>query len=310
MRTRLTPAMFSALIFLFLFCSSSHTFAACEQHDFGDDNPQVTTQYYIYSDGRTWDFTAENTSTITSIEVKSILASYGGTFFLELKLNGTVIDSWSHYVNSTTYKPYIHQKNLSFDLRAGDIITYFIYGGSFYDPVGGLLDENYVKLCYTDEDDDGMPDDWESQYGLNPLVNDASKDPDQDGLTNLQEYRNNTNPKSKDTDSDGMPDGWEIQYGLDPRLNSASGDLDGDELNNLQEYQNNTDPQKKDTDGDGMPDGWEVQYSLDPLANDSSLDKDNDGYNNLAEYEKGTDPDDPKSYPSKAMPWIPLLLLE
>jgi len=28
------------------------------------------------------------------------------------------------------------------------------------------------------------------------------------------------------------------------------------------------------------------------------------------EYQRGTDPTDPNSYPSKPMPWIPLLLLD
>ena len=34
-----------------------------------------------------------------------------------------------------------------------------------------------------DTDNDGMPDGWEIQNGLNPLVNDASDDPDGDGAT-------------------------------------------------------------------------------------------------------------------------------
>ena len=40
-----------------------------------------------------------------------------------------------------------------------------------------------------DTDGDGMSDGWEEQYGLNPLVNDASLDPDKDGYTNLQEFK-------------------------------------------------------------------------------------------------------------------------
>ena len=40
-----------------------------------------------------------------------------------------------------------------------------------------------------------MPDYWESRYGLNPYdASDATKDTDEDGLTNLEEYEQQTNP--------------------------------------------------------------------------------------------------------------------
>jgi hypothetical protein len=45
-----------------------------------------------------------------------------------------------------------------------------------------------------DADDDGIPDWWETEYGLIPTVNDADLDPDEDGLTNLEEYLGSTNP--------------------------------------------------------------------------------------------------------------------
>jgi hypothetical protein len=50
-----------------------------------------------------------------------------------------------------------------------------------------------------DDDNDGMPDVWETQYGLNPLdASDASQDKDGDTLSNLDEYKKGTDPTKKD----------------------------------------------------------------------------------------------------------------
>jgi len=58
---------------------------------------------------------------------------------------------------------------------------------------GGGVDKN------KDTDGDGMPDWWEIQNGLNPLIpSDANLDPDKDGYTNLEEYQNGTNPQVPD----------------------------------------------------------------------------------------------------------------
>jgi hypothetical protein len=51
-----------------------------------------------------------------------------------------------------------------------------------------------------DSDHDGMSDDYEYFYGLDPAVNDAGLDPDGDGSTNLQEYQNVTDPYSAPAD--------------------------------------------------------------------------------------------------------------
>jgi hypothetical protein len=46
-----------------------------------------------------------------------------------------------------------------------------------------------------DRDKDGMLNDWEIQYGLNPLdASDAARDLDNDGFTNLEEFKFHTKP--------------------------------------------------------------------------------------------------------------------
>ena len=99
----------------------------------------------------------------------------------------------------------------------------------------------------TDTDGDGMPDGWE--FGFSPATNlkdqsDRDADPDQDGLTNYDEYRNGTDPRTPDTDEDGMPDGWEVRYRLNPtNASDANQDVDGDGFTNLREYKMGTNPQ-------------------------------------------------------------------
>jgi hypothetical protein len=71
-----------------------------------------------------------------------------------------------------------------------------------------------------DTDGDGLPDFWENAYGLNPddSTGDhgATGDPDQDGLSNQDEYLRGTNPVNPDTDQDGVSDGAEVKQGSDP----------------------------------------------------------------------------------------------
>jgi hypothetical protein len=58
-----------------------------------------------------------------------------------------------------------------------------------------------------DDDNDSLPDDWEIQYGLDPLnASDAASDLDGDTLSNLQEFNLNTNPTLTDTDGNGIDD--------------------------------------------------------------------------------------------------------
>ena len=76
-----------------------------------------------------------------------------------------------------------------------------------------------------DTDMDTLPDGWEIANGFNPIVhngtdgdatNDATVDPDSDGLTNSQECDNNTRANNPDTDGDGVNDSVEVGQGSNP----------------------------------------------------------------------------------------------
>ena len=53
-------------------------------------------------------------------------------------------------------------------------------------------------VCDPDDDNDGMPDDYETDYGFDPLdAADAGLDADGDGLTNLEEYEQGSDPRDR-----------------------------------------------------------------------------------------------------------------
>ncbi len=143
--------------------------------------------------------------------------------------------------------------------------------------------DNWSKLA--DTDGDGLPDSVEEYLGSDPDntdtdgdglndyyevfgtytdptkadsdengVNDGDEDFDEDGLTNLEEFLNNTYPYIDDSDNDGLSDGDEVnKYGTDPLV----ADTDGDGLDDGDEITLGTNPLVQDTDGDGIIDSKE-----------------------------------------------------
>lgn len=98
-----------------------------------------------------------------------------------------------------------------------------------------------IQVVLAEASHGGIPDSWAIAHGLdpnNPTM--PMEDPDHDGLTNLQEFQNGTDPHNPDTDGDGLTDGQEVLV-----------------------Y--HTSPLLPDTDGDGIPDGVEVTTGTDPL---------------------------------------------
>jgi alpha-tubulin suppressor-like RCC1 family protein len=139
-----------------------------------------------------------------------------------------------------------------------------------------------------DSDGDGLPDDYERAFGLDPGdPGDAGRDEDRDGLTALEEFELGTSPLDADTDGDGLTDLEERKSGTPAVI--ADGDRDG--LDDGQELRLGTDPFVNDSDGDGLPDGTETALLLNPLLPDSDgdgvldgdLDSDGDGLSNIDE---------------------------
>ena len=120
-----------------------------------------------------------------------------------------------------------------------------------------------------DDDDDGMPNWWESSFGLDKSdASDMDLDKDSDGLSNLLEFMHGTNPTVEDTDIDGLTDGDEVNTHLS---NPASSDTDQDGLSDGEEVNTyNTSPILTDSDEDGYSDGDEVLiFDTDPADENS-----------------------------------------
>ena len=141
-----------------------------------------------------------------------------------------------------------------------------------------------------DVNGNGIPDEWESRYGLVGDNADAAADPDGDGRTNLEEYNAGTNPivaedylASVATSERHIVDTW-IE-------STAVGGWDLVEVWGLSGlFMADTAGRAPDADKDGLPDWWETLYDLNPNVADSHVDSDGDGRTNLEEYNAGTNP--------------------
>ena len=118
-----------------------------------------------------------------------------------------------------------------------------------------------------DSDQDGMSNDWERFYGLNPNSHlDANQDADNDGYSNLAEFKLRRDPNVVEIPSSSTGRTPDLRPGID-------------------------------TDGDGMPNVWEVRYGLDwEDPADADLDPDRDGFTSLEEFQLSTNPVGAPSY--------------
>jgi hypothetical protein len=129
---------------------------------------------------------------------------------------------------------------------------------------------------YQDLDNDGLPESFETAYGLNDSddgtigesspgakdgPNGAAGDFDGDTVTNLVEYQDGTFPNDVDSDFDQVPDGEEKTRGTNP----LSRDSDGDNLEDWTEINDTlTSPTLADTDQGGTADFTEIALETSP----------------------------------------------
>jgi hypothetical protein len=76
--------------------------------------------------------------------------------------------------------------------------------------VGPQAETTILFVAPTDNNDDGLPDQWAELYGLEGGADD---DPDGDGLSNEAELLLKSNPINADSDGDGYYDGEEVDWG-------------------------------------------------------------------------------------------------
>ena len=95
----------------------------------------------------------------------------------------------------------------------GDALRQVGYSPSVIESIANLVDKGiitdveqvggypaYTGEPYQDADDDGMPDAWETEHGLNPHdASDSSGDANGDGYTNIEDFLNGLDPTAAKT---------------------------------------------------------------------------------------------------------------
>jgi len=171
-----------------------------------------------------------------------------------------------------------------------------------------------------DADNDGLTDELEIKYGLNP----QSADSDGDGISDFVEWGSLLTPL--DTDGDGIIDALDLDSDNDGKADSieGAGDVDGDGalnyidkddsdgplgdqdedgINNSTEVTYMMNPNLADSDGDGMDDGtefgslpWPLDSDGDGIIDALDTDSDNDGHSDKDEGMGDVDGDGAPNY--------------
>jgi hypothetical protein len=170
------------------------------------------------------------------------------------------------------------------------------------------VDTDHDGICDADEDrdNDGMPNLWEIENGLNPVVFDAFGDPDGDYVLNCVEWLIGSDPWNSTSDGSGESDRYKVPGRLWWAREGTNQDPDGDGLPDFLESLFGSNPNDHDSDDDGKWDGSEdhdgdgaathieLSCGLNPNdPSDASADDDGDGLMNWHELVRVFDPQNP-----------------
>jgi hypothetical protein len=145
------------------------------------------------------------------VEIRCITMDYSGIKSVELTIRFPDNQIETHDMSTPPADTkYVYTKTY-------ESIGKYVFSITVEDTIGNQQTTEEKTFWITDDlddtDNDGMPDDWEERYNLNPYdSNDASQDEDTDGVTNLEEYQQGTNPLKKLSSSseifDRLQENW------------------------------------------------------------------------------------------------------
>ncbi|MCP3875173.1 MAG: tandem-95 repeat protein, partial [Desulfobacteraceae bacterium] len=165
---------------------------------------------------------------------------------IELFLNSVPLNTYHHYIGwweDDIYIPGIQGErspsgkqidwyygtppiiNISTGGEVVDKVVMTVTGGTHYNPdvtskshmIIHEISFDSPSIVILDSDFDTMLDSWEITH-FGDLTHTGLEDTDSDGLTDLGEFQNDTDPNNTDTDDDGLSDGFEVNNGSDPAI--------------------------------------------------------------------------------------------